>query len=97
MQPADNLPKTHPVHRPRRPPKPTDPEILTAQDAAAALGVSTRLVLRLARKKLLPGMKIGRTWRFLRGELRKALAGDRLPETLEALLRDPRVNLRLRK
>jgi len=34
------------------------------QHVAAAIGVSVKIVQELARAGLLPGLKIGRTWRF---------------------------------
>jgi len=49
--------------------EPLDPEVLTASGAAQALGVSARLVLRLARKNKLPGKKVGKEWRFRRTAL----------------------------
>jgi excisionase family DNA binding protein len=49
------------------------PRVLTAQEAAAYLRVSTVLVRRLAQAGELPGMKVGRVWRF-RSELIRAWA-----------------------
>lgn len=65
---------------------PQDQDILNAQGAAAALGVSERLVLRLAREGKIPGNRIGREWRFLRSALRNYLAGES-PDILERVLR----------
>ena len=39
-------------------------QVLNAEGAAALLGVSARLVLRLARAGTLPGRKVGKEWRF---------------------------------
>jgi excisionase family DNA binding protein len=44
-------------------------EILTAEEAAELLRVSTKTVLALARGGALPGSKVGRAWRFLRTDL----------------------------
>jgi excisionase family DNA binding protein len=44
-------------------------EILTADEAAALLKVSTKTVLKLARDGDLPAQKVGRAWRFSRSEL----------------------------
>lgn len=45
------------------------PTVLNAQGVAELLGVSTALVLRLAREGKLPGKKVGSTWRFLRSRI----------------------------
>ena len=47
-------------------PVPRDPEVLNADGTALLLGVSARLVLRLAREGKLPGKKVGKEWRFRR-------------------------------
>lgn len=47
----------------------TADEVLTAEEAAALLKVSTKTLLRLARDGDLPGQKVGRAWRFVRSEL----------------------------
>jgi excisionase family DNA binding protein len=44
-------------------------EILTADEAATLLKVSTKTVLKLARDGDLPAQKVGRAWRFSRSEL----------------------------
>jgi excisionase family DNA binding protein len=54
---------------------PDDKEILNASGAAKALGISRRLLLRLARQGVIPGKKLGREWRFLRSHLRETVAG----------------------
>jgi excisionase family DNA binding protein len=48
---------------------PLDSEVLNADGAAQILGVSARLVLRLARQGKLPGKKVGKEWRFRRSTL----------------------------
>lgn len=40
------------------------PGVVTADEAAKFLRVSKATLLRLANKSLLPGVKIGRQWRF---------------------------------
>ena len=51
-------------------------EILTADEAAVLLKVSTKTVLRLARDGELPCSKVGRAWRFVRGDLLRYCAGQ---------------------
>lgn len=46
-----------------------DAEVLTADEAAELLRVSTKTILALARDGALPGEKVGRAWRFLRADL----------------------------
>lgn len=52
-----------------------DVEVLTAEEAANLLRVSTKTVLALARRGFLPGEKVGRAWRFLRSDLLGYLHG----------------------
>jgi excisionase family DNA binding protein len=57
-----------------------DDEILTAEEAATLLKVSSKTVLKLARDGELPAQKVGRAWRFSRAELvSHVAAGDRSP------------------
>ncbi|GAA4100277.1 helix-turn-helix domain-containing protein [Nocardioides kongjuensis] len=44
-------------------------EVLTAEEAATLLRVSTKTVLALAKSGALPGEKVGRAWRFLRADV----------------------------
>lgn len=44
-------------------------EVLTADEAAVLLRVSTKTVLALARAGTLPGEKVGRAWRFLKSDV----------------------------
>jgi len=44
-------------------------EVLTAEETAELLRVSTKTVLTLARGGALPGTKVGRAWRFLRTDV----------------------------
>lgn len=52
-------------------------EVLTTEEAAELLRVSTKTILALARDGSLPGEKVGRAWRFLRADLLNYLHGDR--------------------
>ena len=53
-------------------------EVLTPEEAAALLKVSTKTVLRRARAGELPAGKVGRAWRFRRSELLAFLSGEAL-------------------
>lgn len=55
--------------------------VLTAEEAAALLRVSTKTLLREARDGHVPGQKVGRSWRFSRVELLARLAA---PQGVEA-------------
>jgi excisionase family DNA binding protein len=66
---------------------PEDKEILNAEQAGAVLGISTRLVLRLARDGEIPGQKLGREWRFLRSALRSYLGGESEAAAISAALK----------
>jgi len=44
-------------------------DVLTADEAAGFLRVSTKTILGLAKDGRLPGEKVGRAWRFLRADL----------------------------
>jgi excisionase family DNA binding protein len=57
------------------------------EGAADVLGVSARLVQRLAREGKIPGTKIGRSWRFVRSALRDHVAGGADIDTLEKILK----------
>lgn len=52
-------------------------EILTTDEAAALLKVSTKTLLRLARNHEIPASKVGRSWRFVRRDLVRYCTGDR--------------------
>lgn len=67
--------------------KMTLPDILDAEGAAEALGVSKRLVLRLFRQGELRGRKVGREWRVAKGELLRWL---REPEAAAGPADEPR-------
>jgi excisionase family DNA binding protein len=50
--------------------------VLTADEVAALLRVSTKTVLSLARTGALPGEKVGRAWRFLRSDVLGYVGGQ---------------------
>lgn len=50
-------------------------EVLTTDEAAYLLRVSTKTVLSLAREGVLPGEKVGRAWRFLRSDVLAMVRG----------------------
>jgi excisionase family DNA binding protein len=52
-------------------------EVLTADEAADLLRVSTKTILTLAREGALPGEKVGRAWRFLRSDLLEYVRGSK--------------------
>jgi nitrogen PTS system EIIA component len=55
----------------------TRADVMTVDDVAALLELKPHTVKEYARRGILPGRKLGRTWRFLRPELEDAL--QRLP------------------
>jgi len=77
--------------------EPDDPEVLNADGVARVLGVSARLVLRLAREEKLPAKKVGREWRFRRSAVLAWLGEKPASTTLEDMLKDPRVKVSARK
>jgi excisionase family DNA binding protein len=59
-----------------------DHEVLTGEEAAALLRVSTKTLLSLARSGVVPGEKVGRAWRFVKSDVLAYLRGKggvRLP------------------
>ena len=51
----------------------TRDDVLTVNDVAALLELKPYTVKEYARRGILPGRKLGRTWRFLRPELEDAI------------------------
>jgi excisionase family DNA binding protein len=51
----------------------TREDVLTVADVAALLDLKPYTVKEYARRGILPGRKLGRTWRFLRPELEEAI------------------------
>ena len=49
-------------------------EVMTAREVAELLRMPTSTVYELARKRVLPASRLGRTWRFLRPRLEELLA-----------------------
>jgi excisionase family DNA binding protein len=61
-------------------------EIMTAKQLAEYLQMSQITVCRLAREKKLPGLKIGKEWRFQKELIDKLIAsGSRFDEVYEGL------------
>lgn len=56
-------------------------EWVDAEEAARILGVSVKVVRRLAVEGRLPGTKIGRQWRFRPERLRDLPAGELRPRS----------------
>ena len=56
----------------------TREDVLTVDDVATLLELKPYTVKEYARRGILPGRKLGRTWRFLRPELEEAI--QRLPK-----------------
>jgi len=56
----------------------TREDVLTVDDVASLLELKPYTVKEYARRGILPGRKLGRTWRFLRPELEEAIR--RLPK-----------------
>jgi excisionase family DNA binding protein len=59
----------------------TREDVLTVADVASLLELKPYTVKEYARRGILPGRKLGRTWRFLRPELEEAIS--RLPTAEE--------------
>jgi excisionase family DNA binding protein len=64
------------------------PEILTLEQAARFLQVSTRTLQRMLKEGRLPGRQLGSQWRFDREQLRAWVRGDHVPELEAAAQRD---------
>ena len=54
----------------------TRADVMNAREVAALLGLPASTVYALARRGVLPGCKLGRTWRFLRPEIEATLQAD---------------------
>jgi excisionase family DNA binding protein len=52
------------------------PEILTMEQAAALLRVSTRTIQRMVKNGSMPGRQVGTQWRFDREQLREWVRGE---------------------
>ena len=66
------------------------PELLDVKQVAAYLGLHEVTVLKFARRRRLPGFKVGREWRFRADELRawvqaRSPRSDRFGERFDAL------------
>ena len=58
------------------------PDVITADEAASYLRVSKATILRLAHRKLILGVRIGRQWRFQRKTILSLLGN---PDWLEKI------------
>ena len=72
----------------------TREDVLTVSDVAALLDLKPYTVKEYARQGILPGRKLGRTWRFLRPELEEAIR--HLPRPQEEARERHRQGLRSR-
>jgi len=70
----------------------TREDVLTVADVAVLLELKPYTVKEYARRGILPGRKLGRTWRFLRPELEEAIR--HLPTSEEQARRRHRSELR---
>ena len=70
----------------------TRDDVLTVADVAALLDLKPYTVKEYARRGILPGRKLGRTWRFLRPELEEAIS--HLPTAEERTRNGHRPDLR---
>ena len=52
-------------------------EILTPSEVAALLKIHVNTVYRLVEQGLIPGNKIGRTWRFIQKDILKSISRKR--------------------
>ena len=52
------------------------PEIMTMEEAAAMLQVSTRTIQRMVADGRMPGRQVGSQWRFHRDQLREWVRGE---------------------
>ncbi|MDA8067115.1 MAG: helix-turn-helix domain-containing protein [Actinomycetota bacterium] len=70
----------------------TRADVLTVADVATLLDLKPYTVKEYARRGILPGRKLGRTWTFLRPELEEAIS--RLPTAEERARNRQRPELR---
>jgi excisionase family DNA binding protein len=70
----------------------TREDVLTVSDVASLLDLKPCTVKEYARRGILPGRKLGRTWRFLRPELEEAIR--HLPRAQDEARERPRRELR---
>jgi excisionase family DNA binding protein len=61
--------------------QPHDPEIVSTAELAHALGVHPKVIRRLAHDGAIPGMKVGRVYRFRRAAVIAALEARGVPLT----------------
>ena len=76
---------------------PTHPNIVNAEEAAKALGVSKWLLLRMARDGEIPGRKVGREWRFQLSTLDKWIGGESEYAALASTIRGKELKVTRKK
>ena len=69
-------------------------QVLNADGAAQLLGVSSRLILRLARAGTLPARKVGKEWRFTSTAILQWLGrAEAIPEWVDPLVRSGKAKI----
>ncbi|MCP4572809.1 MAG: helix-turn-helix domain-containing protein [bacterium] len=71
-----------------RPDLPEFPPILTLEQAARLLQVSTRTIQRMVKDGRLPGRQVGSQWRFDREQIRAWVRGEHDPESAAVAQRE---------
>jgi excisionase family DNA binding protein len=61
---------------PRNQKNDSDDDVMTPAEAAAYLRISIATLLRMARNGEIPGLRVGKLWRFRRSELDRWLRSD---------------------
>ena len=54
-------------------------EIMTPSEVAALLKIHLKTVYKLAEKGVIPGNRIGRSWRFSRGDVLELVSSKSMP------------------
>ncbi len=69
-------------------------QVLNAVGAAQLLGVSSRLILRLARAGTLPARKVGKEWRFTSTAILQWLGrAEPIPDWVDPLVRSGKAKI----
>jgi len=55
----------------------TDDDILTIKEVASYLKLTERTLYRLAQEGLVPGFKVGSSWRFKRADIERWIEGQK--------------------
>jgi len=86
--------KRHSKHRKKAVPLTNKNQVLNADGAAQLLGVSSRLILRLARAGTLPARKVGKEWRFTSTAILQWLGrAEPIPDWVEPLVRSGKAEI----